>query len=356
MRRALALAARARHLTSPNPAVGAVVVKGGRIVGEGAHRGPGTPHAEVVALEQAGEQARGATMVVTLAPCTRQGRTPPCTPAVIEAGISEVVVAVADPNPAEGQGSIEPLQRAGIDVTVGVRGDEAASLIENFTTWVTTGRPLVTIKVASTLDGRVAAGDGSSRWITGARARKDAHRLRAAADAVMVGVGTVLADDPALTVRLRGYDGSQPMRVVLDSAGRTPPDAAILNGTAPAMIATTDKATDEQVEHLRARGAEVVRFPDREGRVDVDAVIAALGERGVTDLLVEGGPAVTGELLDRGLADRAVFYVAPALLGQLGAASVAGLVAPTIDHARRLTITSVRRIGEDVRIDLKPGG
>ena len=355
MRRALRLASRARHLTSPNPAVGAVVVRDGVVVGEGYHRGPGTAHAEVVALEAAGEAARGATMIVTLAPCTKQGRTPPCAPALIEAGIAEVSIGSVDPNPAEDPGSIEALRAAGIEVTAGVRAEEADELIENFAVWITRGRPMVTAKVASTIDGRVAAGDGSSRWITGQQARRDAHRLRAAADAILVGVGTIIADDPALTVRARGYDGAQPLRVVLDSSGRTPSTSKVLDGSAPALVATTDKAIDDAVEQIRATGADVLRFPSKEGRVDIEAVIASLGSRGVTDLLVEGGPAVTGELLERRLADRCVFYVAPALLGQLGTPSVAGLVAPTIADARRMRITAVRRLGEDVRIDLRPG-
>ncbi|HVL32889.1 MAG TPA: bifunctional diaminohydroxyphosphoribosylaminopyrimidine deaminase/5-amino-6-(5-phosphoribosylamino)uracil reductase RibD [Actinomycetota bacterium] len=354
MRRALTLAARGLGRTSPNPVVGAVVVADGVVVGEGWHKGAGLAHAEIEALAEAGERARGATLYVTLGPCTTHGRTPPCTPAVIAAGIARVVVATLDPNPAEATGCVPQLDAAGIEIRAGVLEDEARALIAGFAKRVTTGRPLVTVKIAASLDGRVAAADGSSRWITGPGARRDAHRLRAAANAVVVGIGTVVADDPALTCRLRGYDGPQPVRIVLDSTGRTPLDASVLDGSAPTLIATSSKATDEVTSALHARGAEVVRFPTRDGRVDIAKLLEELGARGMTDVLVEGGPSVTGELVERHLADRYVFYFGAKLLGQVGLSAIAGLVVPNIADARELTITGVRRLGSDVKIEARP--
>jgi diaminohydroxyphosphoribosylaminopyrimidine deaminase/5-amino-6-(5-phosphoribosylamino)uracil reductase len=354
MRRALRLAERGRWLTTPNPQVGAVVVGDGRIVGEGWHEGPGTPHAEVLALRAAGEAARGASLYVTLAPCTTYGRTPPCLPRVLASGVSRVVIGITDPSPREAEGSAGALGSGGVEVILGVLEPEARALIFGFAQWVTTGRPAVTVKIAASVDGRVAAADGSSRWVPGPTARRDAHRLRARADAVMVGVGTVLTDDPALTCRLRGFRGRQPLRVVLDSSARTPVRAIVLDGSAPSLVATTAKAPDEAVEALRAAGAEVARFPARDGRVDLAAVLAELGRRELTELLVEGGPTVVGELVDRRLVDRYVFYVAPKLLGQVGLSAVAGVIAPNIADARELTFTSVQRVGADVKIEAIP--
>ncbi|HJT38283.1 MAG TPA: bifunctional diaminohydroxyphosphoribosylaminopyrimidine deaminase/5-amino-6-(5-phosphoribosylamino)uracil reductase RibD [Actinomycetota bacterium] len=354
MRRALRLAERGRGRTAPNPPVGALVVAGGEIVGEGWHRGAGQAHAEVEAIEAAGARARGATIYLTLEPCTHQGRTPPCAPRLVEAGIARAVVATLDPNPNESGAGVRTLGEAGIDVRTGVLEEDARRLIEGFARWIRTKTPLVTVKIASTLDGRVAAADGSSRWVTGLASRRDAHRLRAWSNAVAVGIGTVLADDPALTCRLRGYTGPQPLRVVVDSAARTPIDARVLDGEAPTLIATTAKAPEESVDGIRARGAEVLQLPAREGRIDLPALLNELGARGITDVLVEGGPTLVGELVERRLVDRYIFYIAPKLLGQVGLSAIAGLVAPNIADARELTITSVRRTGADVKIEARP--
>jgi diaminohydroxyphosphoribosylaminopyrimidine deaminase / 5-amino-6-(5-phosphoribosylamino)uracil reductase len=354
MRRALRLAERGRGLAGPNPPVGAVVVRDGEVVGEGFHRGPGTPHAEVLAIEAAGERTRGATLYVTLEPCTHQGRTPPCAPQVIEAGFAGVVIGATDPNPAVDGRGIATLREAGIDVEAGVLEADAERLIQAFSKHIRTGRPFVTAKMAVSLDGRAAAADGSSRWITGPSARRDAHRLRAGADAIIVGVSTVVRDDPKLTVRLRGYRGRQPLRVVVDSSSRTPPEAAVLDDAAPTLIATTDKATEEAVDALRSRGVEILRLPARDGRVDLAAVMEQLGKRGLAEVLIEGGPTVLGDAVERGLIDRFVFYVAPKLLGSGGPGAVAALLAPTIADARDLRVGSVRHVGADLRIEAYP--
>jgi diaminohydroxyphosphoribosylaminopyrimidine deaminase/5-amino-6-(5-phosphoribosylamino)uracil reductase len=354
MRRAIRLAERGRGLASPNPPVGALVVKDGRITGQGYHRGPGTAHAEIEAIDAAGDSTRDATLFVTLEPCTHQGRTPPCAPRVIEAGFTRVVIGTTDPNPAVDGRGVTALRDAGIEVETGVRRGDAERLIQTFSKYIRTKRPFVTAKIAVSLDGRAAAADGSSQWITGPTARRDSHRMRAGADAVLVGIGTVLRDDPQLTVRLRGYRGRQPLRVVLDSSGRTPTDAAVLGPEAPTLVVATDKATQDAEEALRARGAEVLRVPSRDGRVDLAAVLEALGHREVTHLLIEGGPTVIGDAVERSLADRYVFYVAPKLLGSGGPGAVAALVAPTISDARELRVESVRHIGADLRIEAYP--
>jgi diaminohydroxyphosphoribosylaminopyrimidine deaminase/5-amino-6-(5-phosphoribosylamino)uracil reductase len=354
MRRAFRLAERGRGLASPNPPVGAVVVRDGKAVAEGFHKGPGTPHAEIVAIEAAGEQTRGATLYITLEPCTHQGRTPPCAPRVIAAGFARVVVGTTDPNPAVDGRGIAALRDAGIEVEAGVLEADADRLIQAFSKHVRTGRPFVTAKMGISLDGRAAAADGSSQWITGPSARRDAHRLRAEADAIIAGVSTVVRDDPKLTVRLRGYRGRQPLRVVVDSAARTPADSAVLDDAAPTVIATTDKATEDAVHALKARGAEVLRFPSRDGRVDLASVLEQVGRRGVASVLIEGGPTLLGDAVERGLVDRFVFYIAPKLLGSGGPGAVAALLAPTIADARDLRVGSVRHVGADLRIEAYP--
>jgi diaminohydroxyphosphoribosylaminopyrimidine deaminase/5-amino-6-(5-phosphoribosylamino)uracil reductase len=354
MRRAIRLAERGRGLASPNPPVGAVVVREGKVISQGFHRGPGTAHAEIEAIRAAGDATRSATLYLTLEPCTHHGRTAPCAPEVVAAGFARVVIGTTDPNPVVDGRGVAALRQAGFDVETDVLRAECERLIQSFSKFIRTKRPFVTAKIAVSLDGKAAAADGSSQWITGPTARRDSHRMRASADAVLVGVGTVLHDNPQLTVRLRGYRGRQPLRVVLDSSCRTPPDAAILGDEAPTLIVTTDKATQEVEESLRARGVEIVRLPARDGRVDLNAVLETLGRRGVTDLLIEGGPTVIGDVVERSLADRYVFYVAPKLLGSGGPGAVAALVAPTISDARELRLESVRHIGADLRIEAYP--
>jgi diaminohydroxyphosphoribosylaminopyrimidine deaminase/5-amino-6-(5-phosphoribosylamino)uracil reductase len=354
MRRALRLAERGRGRTSPNPPVGAVVVSGGKVVGEGWHRGAGLPHAEVEALAMAGDAARGGTLYVTLEPCAHTGRTPPCAPAVVAAGIARVVVGTGDPNPRVDGAGIAALRAAGIAVETGVLEGDAKHLIQAFAKHVRTGRPFLTAKAAVSIDGRVAAADGSSRWITGPTARRDAHRLRAQCDAIMVGVGTVIRDDPRLTVRLRGYTGRQPLRVVLDPVARTPIDAAILRPEAPTLVAVTEKATPEAVAGLRGTGAEVVELPSSDGRVGIEPLLDELGRRAIMEVLLEGGPTVLGDAVERGLVDRFIIYVAPKLLGETGPGMLAGVVVANIDQARELQFVSVRHVGADLRIEAYP--
>jgi diaminohydroxyphosphoribosylaminopyrimidine deaminase/5-amino-6-(5-phosphoribosylamino)uracil reductase len=339
MRRAIALAARGLGTTSPNPLVGCVLLDAaGEIVGEGFHAYAGGPHAEIVALAQAGERARGGTAVVTLEPCDHTGRTGPCTGALIQAGVARVVVGVADPNPVAA-GGLCTLRDAGIEVEIGVRAAEAEAGNVRWLTAVRRGWPYVIWKYAATLDGRSAAADGTSMWITSEAARIDVHALRGTVDAVIVGVGTVLADDPRLTARnLR--DGTlairQPLRVVVDSAGRTPADARVRDGAARTWVATA---------------AEVGAAPD--GRVDLAALLAALYPRGVRAVLLEGGPTLAGAFLRAGLVDKVVGYVAPKLLGA-GPSALAGAGVHTIAEAIDLEFVDIAQVGPDLRFTALP--
>src|SRR6266508_539639 len=352
MRRALELARNGLGLASPNPMVGAVLVADGRVVGEGWHEGPGTVHAEVMALEAAGDRARGATLYATLEPCSHQGRTPPCATRVVEAGVARVVAALQDPNPLVDGSGCGLLRKAGVEVVVGVLQDEGRELIAGFAKHIGTGLPFVVLKMAASLDGKIAARDGSSRWITGEEARRDAHRLRAGSDAVVVGVGTALADDPSLTVRLDRYRGRQPLRVVVDGRGRLPASATVLNGTALALVATTPSAPPGARAAWEGRGADVlVLDPDEEGRVPLGGLMAALGKRDVQTVLIEGGATLGWSAVESGVVDRLVLYLAPKLLGGTSAPGVlGGDGVATITDALPLGIRSVEPIGEDLKV------
>ena len=334
MRRAIALAARGLGTTSPNPVVGCLLLDpDGEVVGEGFHAYAGGPHAEIVALAQAGELARGGTAVVTLEPCNHTGRTGPCAEALIGAGIRRVVIAVDDPTPVAAGGAAT-LRGAGVQVETGVRRREAEQGNVAWLTAVHRGRPYLIWKFAATLDGRSAAADGTSQWITSAPARTDVHELRSTVDAIIVGVGTIIADDPQLTVReLR--DGrlaiTQPLRVVVDSSGRTPARARVRDAAAPTWIVTA---------------ADVGAGPD--GRVDLGALMTALYARGIRAALLEGGPTLAGAFLAAGLVDRVIGYVAPKLLGA-GRPALAGAGVPTIAEAIGLDLTDVTRVGPDLR-------
>jgi diaminohydroxyphosphoribosylaminopyrimidine deaminase/5-amino-6-(5-phosphoribosylamino)uracil reductase len=353
MRRALALAENGLGLASPNPMVGCVIVNGGRVVGEGWHEGPGTPHAEINALRAAGDLARGATMYLTLEPCSHHGRTPPCAPALVAAGVARVVAALRDPNPAVDGGGFEILRREGIEVTEGVLVEPARQLVAGFAKHVRTGLPFVTLKMGASLDGKVAAGDGSSRWITGEAAREDAHRLRAASDAILVGAGTAVADRPSLTVRLPEYRGRQPLRVLLDGRGTVRPAGALFGGGAPTLVVTTPSAPEDRRAAWEAAGAEVVVIGDGpdQARVPLGSLLELLGKRDVQSVLIEGGPTVAWEAVRTAWVDRFVLYLAPKLIGGVGAPGLLGGEGiSTIDGALPIEIEDVARIGEDLKV------
>jgi len=352
MERALGLAEQGRGLTSPNPAVGSVVVADGRIVGEGYHEGPGKPHAEVIALREAGDRARGATLYTTLEPCDHFGRTPPCTAAVIEARVARVVSAMRDPNPIVDGRGFAKLEAAGVEVQTGILSELAARQLEGYAKHVRTGIPFVTWKMAASLDGRVAAHDGSSRWITGEAARQDVHRLRGAADAIVVGAGTALADNPSLTVRDPAYRGRPPLRVLVDATGRVPASGDLFDGSAPTLVATTELASHERREAWRAKGAEVLEYESESGLVPFGRLVAALGERDSQNVLLEGGPTLAWSAIEDDAVDKVFVYLAPKLIGGKSAPGILGGrgFAP-LSAALRLRVVSVDQIGEDVRVE-----
>ncbi|MCX5383614.1 bifunctional diaminohydroxyphosphoribosylaminopyrimidine deaminase/5-amino-6-(5-phosphoribosylamino)uracil reductase RibD [Streptomyces sp. NBC_00083] len=348
MRRAVELAARGLGSTSPNPVVGCVITDAsGTVVGEGHHQRAGGPHAEVHALAAAGDKARGGTAYVTLEPCNHTGRTGPCAQALVAAGVARVLYAVADPNP-QATGGADTLRAAGIQVEGGLLGDEAEAGNTAWLTSVRLGRPHVTWKYAATLDGRTAAADGTSRWITSAEARADVHRLRAECDAVIVGSGTARTDDPHLAVR--GVEGAtQPLRLAVDThATAVKPGARILDDAAPTLIAVAD---DADAAHLP--DAAVLRLPRAATGLDIPALLAALHTRGVRSVLLEGGPTLAGAFVAAGAVDKVVGYLAPALLGA-GPTALADAGIPTITEALRLTITEAVRLGPDLRITATP--
>jgi diaminohydroxyphosphoribosylaminopyrimidine deaminase/5-amino-6-(5-phosphoribosylamino)uracil reductase len=355
MRRALALAERGRGLVSPNPLVGAVVVRQDRVVGEGWHDGPGNPHAEIHALRAAGDVAHGATLYVTLEPCDHHGRTPPCTNAILEAGIARVVAAACDPNPIVDGRGFERLRRAGVEVASGVLEAEAERLNEAFAKHVRTGLPLVVLKMAATLDGKVAARDGSSRWITGEEARAEVHRMRAAADAILVGAGTILADDPSLTVRDPDYRGHPVLRVLVDARGRVPATAKLFSDQAPTLVVTTEASPEERRGEWAQAGADVVVFDyATKGGVSLDALFAHLGKRDVQLVLVEGGPTLAWSAVRDGLVDKLVLFLAPKLVGGAGAPGILGGegLAP-IAEALDVEIVDVALVGRDIKVEAR---
>ncbi|WP_431787832.1 bifunctional diaminohydroxyphosphoribosylaminopyrimidine deaminase/5-amino-6-(5-phosphoribosylamino)uracil reductase RibD [Streptomyces sp. G9] len=348
MRRAIALAARGLGSTSPNPVVGCVITDAaGAVAGEGFHQRAGGPHAEVHALRAAGGRAHGGTAYVTLEPCNHTGRTGPCAQALLDAGISRVVYAVGDPNP-QATGGADTLRAAGVQVEQGLLADEAEAGNAAWLTSVRLGRPYVLWKYAATLDGRIAAADATSRWITSPEARADVHRLRAEADAVLVGSGTARTDDPQLGVR--GLDGAtQPLRVVVDTnATAVKPGARVLDATATTLIAV---AEDARAGHLPE--AAVLRLPRAATGLDLDALLEALHTRGVRSVLLEGGPTLAGAFVAAGKVDKVVGYLAPVLLGA-GPAALADAGISTISQALRLDVTETVPIGPDLRVTAVP--
>jgi len=358
MRLALREAKKGVGRTSPNPAVGAVVVRAGRVVGKGFHRRAGTPHAEVNALRAAGVMARGADLYVTLEPCNHTGRTPPCTQAVLQSGIKRVVVGMTDPNPGVTGKGCEYLAAQGLEVTAGILSDECRDINLPFIKYITTGLPWVIMKAGMSLDGRIAAVAGKSGWITNEQSRRCGHRLRDRVDAILVGAGTALIDDPSLTTRLPGRAGTlrgrDPLRVVLDTRLSLPPTAGMLrqNSAAETWIFCRPDPDDNKRRRLEDAGARIEPVNlAANGRLDLRSVLARLGAAQVTSLLVEGGGAVHGAFLQADLVDQAVLFVAPLFLGD-AAVPVAGFsgVAET-GGKRRLKIIRTRRLGGDIYIE-----
>lgn len=349
MRAALALGARGLGTTWPNPAVGCVLTRGGAVVGRGWTMPGGRPHAETEALRRAGDAARGATAWVSLEPCDHHGETPPCSRALIDAGIARCVFAMRDPDPRVAGKGAARLRAAGIDVVEGVCAEEAAAVHRGYVLHRAAGRPLVTWKVASTLDGRIAARGGDSRWITGETARARAHLLRARHDAVLVGVRTALADRPRLTCRLPGLESRSPVRAVMDSRLRSPPDAPLLADGGGAWFLCRADIDPARIAAFERRGAVALPVaPDGDG-VSMTAALAALAERGVTRLLVEGGGRVAASLLRAGLVDRIEWFRAPLAIGGDGVPAIAPFGVDRVAGAPRFRRVALRRLGDDVQ-------
>jgi len=349
MAQALALAERGRGLCSPNPMVGAVVVNAGRVVGQGFHARAGTAHAEVEALTNAGDLARGATLYVTLEPCNHHGRTPPCVDAIRAAGIRRVVAAVTDPNPRVEGGGAQALRSTGIDVRVGCLAEQARACNRVFMLAMERRRPHVMLKCAMTLDGKIAAFDRSARWISGEASRTEAHQLRSESDAVIVGIGTVLADDPALTVRLDPPWPREPWRVVVDSRARLPLDARLIDAGDPsrALVAVADEAPPERVAALEARGVTVLACKSRAGHVDPADLCARLFALDVMGVLLEGGSRLNWAFVEGGLVDRVAIFIAPILVGGTSAPTAVGGHGFPLPEALRLRSVTARSLGPD---------
>ena len=363
MARALRLAERGLYTTDPNPRVGCVLVRDGQVVGEGWHRRAGEPHAERIALAAAGEAARGATAYVSLEPCSHHGRTPPCSEGLIAAGVARVVAAMRDPNPQVAGEGMSGLHEAGVATQAGLLEAAAEELNPGFLKRMREGLPYVRCKLGMSLDGRTAMASGESQWITAEAARRDVQRLRARSSAILTGIGTVLADDPSMNVRLSAAELPgvasddhlrQPMRVVLDARLRTPPRARMLSLPGQTLVVCGEGASAETEAELRSAGADVLRLPQLGGRIELHALLRALAQRGVNELLIESGATLAGNALQAGLVDELVVYVAPNLMGD----EARGLVRmPGLEHLSErveLDYRDVRRIGSDLRLTLTP--
>jgi len=351
MKRALHLAEKGKGRTSPNPMVGAILVKGGKMVGEGYHAKAGEAHAEIVALQQAGEEAEGAILYLNLEPCTHYGKTPPCVPQVIEAGVKRVVIGMEDPNPLVKGKGIEILRKAGLDVEVGILEKECRRLNEAFCKYILKKEPFVVLKVAATLDGKMATRNGDSKWISGEASRRFVHKLRDQVDGVLVGIGTVLKDNPMLTARIRG--GRDPYRIVLDSRLKIPEEAKVI-GTSPskAIIASTELAPKDKIEKLEKRGVQILILDSKEGRVNLKSCLSKLGEMGMMNLLVEGGSQVNGSFLDEGVIDKLLLFLSPKLIGDQQALGIfGGKGASNLQKATALKEIKAKRIGEDILLE-----
>jgi diaminohydroxyphosphoribosylaminopyrimidine deaminase/5-amino-6-(5-phosphoribosylamino)uracil reductase len=353
MRMALRLAAKAKGRTSPNPMVGAVVVKNGKVIARGYHHKAGEPHAEAIALKKAGEKAKGATLYVTLEPCSHTDkRTPPCAPLVMQSGVKRVVIAMIDPNPRVSGGGVKTLRKAGLEIVTGVLEAEAGKLNEAFIKHITTGMPFVTLKIAQTLDGKVATATGESKWITGEKARQEGHRLRDANDAILVGINTVLKDEPSLTTRIP--KGRDPIRVIVDSTLRIPVHAGVITQKSPAktIIAALASAPMAKTEKIQEAGAEVLTVKSSRDRVDLRDLMKKLGRKGIISVLIEGGPEVHASAIKSGIVDKVVLFVAPVLMtGRDSLCSIGGVSPARLGQAIRLEDVTSRFVGNDLMIE-----
>jgi diaminohydroxyphosphoribosylaminopyrimidine deaminase/5-amino-6-(5-phosphoribosylamino)uracil reductase len=351
MERALELAAKGFGRTSPNPMVGAVVVGDGGVVGEGWHRRAGEPHAEVEALREAGSEAGGATLYTTLEPCCHHGRTPPCTEAVLKAGVSRVVVAMEDPNPEVNCRGIEALRAAGVEVQTGLLKKKAKRLNTPYVKFITQGLPYVTVKMALSLDGKIATATGESRWVTGVESRRMVHHFRNYTDAVLIGIGTVLADDPRLNVRVKFPDVRHPQKVIVDSKARMPTRGRTITEEPRTVVAVSPKASLSRITSLEEAGARVEVINGSPVRVDMRGLMKRLAELDIVTVLVEGGGGVAGSLFEAGLVDEVVAFVAPVIIGGLHAPGpVGGRGVERMIDAHRLVDVTYEQVGDDLMI------
>ena len=346
MNRALRLAAKARGMTSPNPMVGAVMVKNGEILSQDFHKRPGTSHAEALAIEKAGKNARGSTLYVNLEPCCHtEKRTPPCTRAIINAGIERVVIGMVDPNPKVSGKGITDLEHAGIEVKSGVLEDRAKKLNESYIKYITTGKSFVTLKVAMTLDGKIATPEGQSKWITGEKTRKEVHRLRSSVDAIMTAIGTVKADDPQLTARVKG--GKSPLRIVIDPGLEIPLQAKILQTPPDTLIVT--RMRNSKADRLERSGIKILHFREK---LDLNWLTKELGKMEITSLLIEGGSSLNSHALEDRIVDKVIFFIAPMIIGgRESFPAVGGKTFKRLEEAYRMKDISMMKIGEDILIE-----
>lgn len=359
IRRAIRLAAKARGMTSPNPMVGAVIVKNGEIISEDFHRKPGTSHAEALAIEKAGKNAKGSTLYVSLEPCCHtEKRTPPCTKAIINAGIKKVIIGMRDPNPMVSGRGIMDLQKAGIVVKSGILEDGAKRLNEAYIKYITSGKPFVTLKIAMTLDGKIATPEGQSKWITGEKARRIVHRLRSRVDAIMTAIGTVKADDPQLTARIKG--GKNPRRIVIDPDLEIPVDAKILQ-IPPETIIITRKSevirqrrkkskVEGKKKILSGKGVQIITYEGK--KVNLDWLMKRLGNMGIASVLLEGGSSLNAHALEDGIVDKVMFFIAPKIIGgRRSFPAVGGETYKKIEESVKITDLRIKKIGEDFLIE-----
>ncbi|MEN8256619.1 MAG: bifunctional diaminohydroxyphosphoribosylaminopyrimidine deaminase/5-amino-6-(5-phosphoribosylamino)uracil reductase RibD [Thermodesulfobacteriota bacterium] len=353
MKQALKLARKAMGRTSPNPLVGAVVVKNGKVIGQGYHSKAGTPHAEVHALQAAGKKAKGATIYVTLEPCNHTGKTPPCTKTIVASGIARVVVGMVDPNPLVAGSGCRYLESQGVEVAGELLAEECRAINRPFIKHITTGLPWVIMKAGCSLDGRIAVADGRCAWITGEESRREVHRLRDRVDAILVGVDTAINDNPSLTTRLSGRRGHDPLRIVLDSALRMSPQAGMLkqDSAAPTWIFCSAKADKGRRQALQDAGARVMEVTEKAGRLDLHKVLEILGKKGVNSLLVEGGSAVHTSFLKEELVDQVSLFMAPLFLGNESIPVVGDLAVSEVGEGRRFQTSRVKRFGADVLVE-----